>query len=147
MNYKHGLFLGENRQKNRRIYDIWRDMKKRCLNPGNKDYKWYGAKGITICEEWLTYKNFYDWAMENGYSDELTLDRIDPNKNYTPDNCRWATRQEQVNNRVNTITLQIGNETYPLAEVARRYGIKYETLYYRYKQNWPLNRLLQKVGD
>lgn len=78
------------------IYSIYKNMKKRCYNPNNPKYSSYGGRGITICKEWLEdFVNFYNWSVENGYSDELTIDRIDGTKGYSPDNCRWTTWEEQ----------------------------------------------------
>jgi hypothetical protein len=72
-----------------RIYECWQHMKRRCYSPQDKRYNYYGGRGITVCDEWLKdFKNFADWALSNGYSDELTLDRIDVNGNYEPLNCR-----------------------------------------------------------
>lgn len=82
-----------------RIYTIWRSMLSRCSNPANKAYSYYGGKGITVCKEWSTFDNFYQWAMQNGYADTLTIDRINGDGNYQPDNCRWVTRAEQNKNR------------------------------------------------
>lgn len=78
-----------------RLYWIWQDMKKRCYNPKNKDYKWYGGKGIKVCDDWkVSYTNFKEWALSNGYADNLTIDRVDSNKDYEPSNCQWITQSE-----------------------------------------------------
>ena len=82
-----------------RLYTIWSKLKDRVLNPKDKQYNDYGGRGITICEEWLDIQNFYDWAMKNEYSDELSIDRIDNDGNYCPNNCRWTTPTIQSRNR------------------------------------------------
>jgi hypothetical protein len=74
-------------------------MKTRCLNPKASNYKWYGGRGITVCSEWLIFADFYSWALKNGYEESLELDRIDNDKGYCPENCRWITHKEQCNNR------------------------------------------------
>lgn len=85
---------------NSRQYSIYNNMKSRCLYEGNKDYKDYGNRGITICDEWLAdFMSFYNWSLENGYQETLTLDRIDNSSNYCPENCRWTTMKEQCSNR------------------------------------------------
>lgn len=84
-----------------RIYRIWKAMKNRCNNPNTPDYKkWYGSKGVKVCDEWQAdFMAFYRWAIDNGYHDTLSIDRIDPFGNYEPNNCRWATAKEQANNK------------------------------------------------
>lgn len=86
---KHGLS-----NINPRLYKIWRSMRERCNNPNKKCYQWYGAKGVTICENWNSYPPFYYWSLENGYANNLTIDRIDSNGNYEPNNCQWITKGE-----------------------------------------------------
>ena len=85
---------------NRRVFAVWTFMLARCYDPEHVGYKYYGGRGITICEEWKDdFLNFYDWAMANGYRDDLTLDRIDVDGKYEPKNCRWATMKEQTANK------------------------------------------------
>lgn len=99
--------LGQNRKhgesKRSRLYTIWAGMKQRCApatgKRGWKDWEHYGGRGITVCEAWQDYEPFRDWALANGYADDLTLDRIDVDGNYEPGNCRWATLSEQRKNR------------------------------------------------
>ena len=77
-----------------RLYTIWCCMRQRCNNPNRDAYQWYGSKGVTICEEWNDFEMFKKWALSTGYTDDLTIDRIDANKGYNPDNCQWLTRGE-----------------------------------------------------
>ena len=79
---------------NKRLYNIWSCMKQRCFNPKHTAARWYHDKGIRVCEEWLSFDKFQRWALDNGYSDNLTIDRIDSEGNYEPGNCRWISLQE-----------------------------------------------------
>lgn len=118
----HGLYRD-------RIYNTYNAMKQRCLNPNNPRYDDYGGRGITICEEWLSnFMNFYNWAMENGYRDDLTIERDDVNGNYEPGNCSWKTRLHQVRNQRRTkITIDdarsIRGDPRPYKLIAEEYGI------------------------
>lgn len=83
-----------------RLYYVWGTMKTRCYNPNTKDYKYYGGRGIAVCEEWRTnFSAFKEWALANGYAPELTIDRVDVDGDYCPENCRWVTRAEQNRNQ------------------------------------------------
>lgn len=87
-------------EQDRHIYSIWRGMKRRCYEPNRKDFKWYGGKGITVCNEWLnSYEGFKEWALTNGYKCGLTIDRIDNKKRYEPSNCQWITQSENSKKR------------------------------------------------
>lgn len=96
LSFKHG-------EHKTRLYHIWRGMKYRCKSTESIKRKTYKDRGITVCEEWSDYNVFREWALSNGYADNLTIDRIDNGKGYSPDNCRWATAKEQSDNRRNTI--------------------------------------------
>lgn len=116
-----------------RIYRIWHGMKNRCKNPNSKDYPNYGGRGITVCEEWDTdFRSFRSWAFENGYSDDLSIDRIDNNKGYSPSNCRWADLSTQNSNRRVT-TVEIRGKQMSFREIANEFNINYSTLYGRYQ--------------
>lgn len=111
-NYKHGLTHS-------RIMRIWTNMKGRCYNPREKAYKNYGARGITICSEWINdVKSFYDWAILNGYDDTLTIDRIDVNGNYEPSNCRWVDRKTQCNNQRNNHLIEYKGERLTISQIS-----------------------------
>ena len=130
---------------NTRLYNIWRDMKWRCNSPKSKRHKFYYDKGIKVCQEWQEdFMNFYDWAMANGYKDNLTLDRINNNGNYEPKNCRWATITEQNNNQSNNIRIKYNESEYTLSELSKIYNIKRATLYDRIKRGWTIDEALNR---
>lgn len=119
-----------------RIYHIWRGMKDRCYNVHSPSYYRWGGRGITICDEWKdNFSVFYSWAMENGYSENLTIDRIDNNGNYEPSNCRWATMEEQSRNRQSNVVIQIGNSKRTLKEWCEIFELEYGTILERYHNN------------
>ncbi len=118
----------------KRIYSIYDGMRKRCYNENNDNYDRYGGRGITICNEWLSdFKNFYEWAINNGYQNNLTIDRIDNDGNYEPGNCRWATIQEQCYNKSNTVYITIDGETNTILEWSNIYNLPTYVLWQRYK--------------
>lgn len=119
-----------------RLYRIYYNMKSRCLNPNVPCYYRYGAKGIKICSEWLnSFALFREWALSHGYSDELTLDRIDVNGDYSPSNCRWIPMIEQAKNKENSISVVVDGRNIQLHQLANETGVSYSTLYWRYKNN------------
>lgn len=112
-----------------RLYYIWKSIKERCYNENNKHYKDYGGRDITMCESWKdSFESFRDWAVENGYSDELSIDRIDVDGNYEPSNCRWATEKEQANNKRNNRLLTYEGKTQTMAQWADELGFSYHTI-------------------
>lgn len=129
---------------NTRLYNAWNNMKSRCNNEKNLRYEDYGGRGIKICQEWLEetqgFINFYNWAINNGYREDLTIDRIDNNGNYEPNNCRWVTAKIQANNRrkdKNSRYLTYKGITKTAKEWCNEYNINYSTLSCRInKLNW-----------
>ena len=119
-----------------RIYSEWQGMKGRCYNKGNARYADWGGRGIEVCEQWRnSFESFYTWAMANGYQDNLTIDRIDNNGNYCPENCRWVGQQEQCRNRRSNINLTIGNSTRTLIEWCEIFQVDYANVNARYNRN------------
>lgn len=116
---KHGLC-------HTRLFRIWSGIRNRCGNPNEPAFKHYGGRGVTVCDEWKDdFQAFYDWAMANGYSDELSIDRIDTNGNYEPNNCRWTDLKTQNNNRRCVRKYLIDGEMLSKADIAERYGFSY----------------------
>lgn len=114
------------------LYDVWTNMKQRCCNQKNPVYKDYGGRGIKVCKLWKdNYILFRDWSLANGYKKGLTLDRIDNNGNYAPNNCRWVTMKQQTINRRNTIYVLYENKKIPLRQVADILNYPYKKLYQR----------------
>ena len=136
-NYRHGLC-------GTRQYRIWALMKNRCTNPNSPEYHRYGGRGIGVCDEWLqNVKAFYDWAMANGYQDDLTIDRIDNDGNYCPDNCRWVDMRTQCNNRSTNTFITHDGQNLTIAEWARRTGVPPEELRDRlYRRGWECEKAL-----
>ena len=126
-----------------RLYNIWSKMKQRCYDKNHTYYNRYGGRGIVVCDEWKNdFTTFRKWAYENGYTDNLTIDRVNNNGNYEPTNCRWITLQDQCNNRSTTRLLTFNNQTHSIAEWARIYGTSRNVIWYRLKQGWSVEKTL-----
>ena len=122
-----------------RLYNIWDTMRARCYRPSYKNYDIYGGRGITVCEEWNnSYESFRDWAMNNDYKDDLTIERIDVNGNYEPSNCKWITWKEQARNKRNTIYIN-GRS---LAEICEERGLSRNAVYRRINDGWDVDKAL-----
>lgn len=135
---KHGL-------SKTRLHRIWHSMYCRCYYPSTNQYKNYGGKGIGVCEEWKHingFINFYNWAMEHGYDDTLTLDRIDNNEDYCPDNCRWSTLETQNNHRTTSKYLTYNGVTKTQAQWCREFNINPTTFLDRLKRGWTIEQAL-----
>ena len=126
-----------------RIYTIWGNMINRTSNKKNKDYKNYGGRGITVCEEWKDYLTFKKWALENGYSDTLTLDRIDNDKGYYPGNCRWADEETQNNNKQQSRKLEYRGKIKSVEQWAKEYNINRSTLVNRLNKGMSIKEALE----
>lgn len=127
-----------------KLYGVWASMKQRCYNPRNKKFKRYGSRNIKVCDEWLEFEGFYKWAINNGYEDGLTLDRIDNDKNYYPENCRFTDAKTQANNTSRNVRIEILGINDTLANHERRFGINQETLKYRYSKGLRDYELIKK---
>lgn len=126
-----------------RLYNIYRSMKARCYNSKHVHYKDYGGRGIKICQEWLDdNKTFFDWAMNNGYQESLTIDRIGNDKGYSPDNCRWRTMKEQQRNRRDNVYLTYNGETKSIKQWSKDLNVNIRTLYTRKFKKWSVHDIL-----
>ena len=126
------------------IYNSWHSMKQRCSNENNATYKYYGARAITFCDQWEDFQPFYDWAMDNGYKEGLTIERIDVNGNYCPGNCTWITQEEQLFNTRNSIKIEFNGEVKCLKEwwreIKEDINISYQSLSKRLNNGWSIER-------
>lgn len=136
---------GESGKHKTRLYKIWSSMKNRCYNQKDKNaYKKYGQRGITVCDEWrFSYESFGDWALNNGYSENLTIDRIDFNGPYEPQNCRWITVKEQNNNRRSNRKLTFNGQTKTVAEWSDFLGVNRSVFQHRLDRGWSVENTLQ----
>ena len=129
-----------------RLYSIWTSMKYRCENKNEPSYVNYGGRGISVCAEWHNYENFKTWALQNGYKDNLTIDRINVNGNYEPDNCRWATRVEQNQNKRNTRYISYKDIKHTSREWEIITGINRIKIYnHSVYHNWTIDKLIKEL--
>ena len=130
--FKHGLT-------NSRLMRIWTDIKARCYNPNEKAYKNYGGRGVKMCDEWRNNsKSFFYWALNNGYNETLTIDRINTNGNYEPSNCRWVDRKTQCNNQRNNHYVEYKGERLTISQLAEKYGLKKHRVVSRLLWGWSI---------
>lgn len=125
-----------------RIYHIWANIKARCLNPKNPAYFNYGGRGISLCDEWLDFQSFNQWAMNNGYQKNLTIDRINNDGNYEPSNCRWVNAMTQANNRRTNKIIEHNSKNYTVAEFSRYLNISYSCLRHRLDRKWSIEKII-----
>ena len=126
-NSKHNKSLSK-------LYGVWSSMKSRCYNKNNDKYKNYGGRGISVCNDWRNdFSKFFSWAKNNGYKKGLTIDRIDVNGNYGPENCRWVDYKQQARNKTTNIKIMFQGKLIGMSEVAEILGIKYSRFVWRYK--------------
>lgn len=131
-----------------RLYSVWTDMKQRCYNPNEIAYKNYGERGIEVCNEWKNdFGEFYDWAINNGYSDNLEIDRINNNQNYSPDNCRWITHQEQQLNKRDNKMITYNGITKPLKSWTDELGIDYHKTLCRLWIGWSIEDAFNSTSE
>lgn len=145
--------------KSERLQNIYTNLKQRCYNPKSTFYKNYGGRGITVCDEWLNSERydgrstkgwiaFKTWALSNGYSDTLTIDRIDNNKGYSPENCHWVSMRTQQNNRRSNCLITYDGKTQSLADWCRELNLNYGTTKCRLRRNWSVYKAFErKIGS
>ena len=131
-----------------RIYHIYTTMLQRTTNPAKDGFEHYGGRGISVCEDWQNdFMKFYDWSMANGYDETKSIDRIDVNANYCPENCRWVDTVKQANNRRSNKTYTINGKTKTVAEWARIYGVDRSLVYNRLRYKWDIEKALTEPVD
>ena len=144
--FKHGM-------SETRLYRIWASMKTRCYVKNRDSYRYYGGRGIKVCDEWKTsFKSFSEWALSNGYNDNLTLDRIDFDGDYEAGNCRWVTVIEQQSNKRNNVFLEVDGEKHTMSEWSRIIGGNRHLVEARLRSGWSVEKAVKtpvhrKRGD
>ena len=127
----------------KRLYSIWHNMKNRCYYEKSANYKYYGGKGIKVCDEWKdNFQSFALWALSNGYQNNLSIDRIDNSKDYCPENCKWSNAYEQNNNTNRNRFYTYNGNTKTISEWAKEYGIDRNLLNVRLKRGWDFEKAI-----
>ncbi len=135
---KHGF------AKKERLYSIWVAMNQRCRDINAKNYKYYGGKGVSVCEDWKhNYLVFRSWSIEHGYSSELTLDRINVSSDYGPENCRWVDQVVQNNNTTRNRFLTYEGDTHTMAQWSKIIGLSYSTFKTRLNRGWDIKKIIE----
>lgn len=137
LKYSHGLH-------GHPLYRCWRNMLDRCQNPKNKEFNRYGGRGINVCEEWKKFKNFYHWAIKHGYSEDLTIERVDNDLGYNPQNCIWADRYTQSRNRSDNHYIEFNGEKKILKDWADETGISESLIRHRLAAGWNVKEALNR---
>lgn len=133
---------------NYRVWSIYHSMKKRCYNSNCPRYKDYGGRGILVCEEWLKgFDYFADWAYKNGYEDNLTLDRVNNDLGYSPENCRWVTNKQQCNNTRKNVVIEYLGKKQTLTEWCEELGMSYYMVQRRLKKGWSVEKAFTKKSQ
>lgn len=128
-----------------RLRGIWNNMKTRCYNKHYYQYKDWGGRGVEICNEWLNdFQTFYEWAINNGYKENLSIDRIDVNGNYEPNNCRWVDTKTQANNKRNNVKITYNGMTKTISEWADYLGVNRNAFSSRVKRKWDIDRVFNQ---
>ena len=138
LNTRHG-------ESHSKLHKAWCNMRYRCYNPSCDCYADYGGRGITVCDEWGSYEAFRDWSLANGFAENLSIDRIDNDKGYSPDNCRWVPMKTQANNKRKSNCLTMNGETKTIAEWSEVTGIGWTTIKERLKHGWSVERALTEM--
>lgn len=128
-----------------RLYNIWNNMHKRCENPNHGHYTRYGGRGICICEDWRHYENFKEWALSSGYKDNLSIDRINVNGNYEPNNCRWVTQKEQMNNIATNKMIIYDGKSYTASQFADFLHVPRYTIRNQMRLGWSPEKMAERA--
>ena len=126
-----------------KLYGIWNSMRQRCVNPNTEHYCNYGGRGICVCDEWNTYRNFHNWAMKTGYREGLSIERINVNGNYCPENCMWIPLKNQQCNRTNTRYIVYHGVQYTFKKLEQLTNIPARTLKGRYERGWSAEAIVE----